>query len=267
MQRCKDITLGERLRRIEGPGLSICEVSYAPGTTMQAHAHENSNVSLVIQGSFEERIGDTLYRLGPGSVVVKPGGTIHANRYGPTGARAMVIEFLTGGGMPAWAEEEIAGRCRWIQSGPCVASAVRTYCQAFAPEGAGSDPWTGVIDILATAQAEASVLDHQANRMVRVARELLHAHFAESIETRQIAAELEVHPVYLARAFRRHLGCSLTEYRRRLQLSMAARLLAASREPLAWIALRCGFSDQSHMTRAFRAYFGLTPGRYRRVAS
>jgi AraC-like DNA-binding protein len=32
--------------------------------------------------------------------------------------------------------------------------------------------------------------------------------------------------------------------------------------PLARVAAECGFHDQPHLTRAFRAHVGITPGRF-----
>jgi AraC-like DNA-binding protein len=46
----------------------------------------------------------------------------------------------------------------------------------------------------------------------------------------------------------------------------AARRLADTDQPLAEIALACGFCDQSHLTRTFRRRTGLTPGAWRRAA-
>jgi transcriptional regulator GlxA family with amidase domain len=40
--------------------------------------------------------------------------------------------------------------------------------------------------------------------------------------------------------------------------------LRASDEPLAAIAVGCGFVDQSHFTRAFARTFATSPGAYRR---
>ncbi len=44
----------------------------------------------------------------------------------------------------------------------------------------------------------------------------------------------------------------------------AALLLAATELPLSEIALRLGFTDQSHLTRTFRQHFSQTPATYRR---
>ena len=47
------------------------------------------------------------------------------------------------------------------------------------------------------------------------------------------------------------------------RLERAKALMRRTNEPLAEIAYRVGFSDQSHLTSIFRRETGLTPGRYR----
>ena len=43
----------------------------------------------------------------------------------------------------------------------------------------------------------------------------------------------------------------------------AGRLLRSSDDPIAAIAIDCGFADQSHLTTAFRRRVGITPAAYR----
>jgi len=81
---------------------------------------------------------------------------------------------------------------------------------------------------------------------------------------RDIAAEFNVHPVHLARAFRATWGCSPGELIRWRRVDRAAELLRSMELPAAHIAAETGFVDQSHMTRAFRAVYGTTPAAYRR---
>jgi AraC family transcriptional regulator len=66
------------------------------------------------------------------------------------------------------------------------------------------------------------------------------------------------------RAFAATTGKSPYQYVIAVRVERAKRLIEQDREGLAEIALRCGFSHQEHLTRAFRRLTGQTPGRYRR---
>jgi AraC-like DNA-binding protein len=50
----------------------------------------------------------------------------------------------------------------------------------------------------------------------------------------------------------------------RIRVQTAAKLLLSSDDPIAEIALQCGFCDQSYFTRQFSSFFGVTPKRYRK---
>jgi AraC family transcriptional regulator len=77
------------------------------------------------------------------------------------------------------------------------------------------------------------------------------------------AAAGGVHPAHLAREFRVHYRTSVGSYVRGLRLAWAAQRLAGTNDPIADIAVEAGFADQSHFTRAFRSYSGLTPRAFR----
>ena len=66
-----------------------------------------------------------------------------------------------------------------------------------------------------------------------------------------IARECGVGPSTLAIAFRRAFGTSVGEAIRAVRVAQAKSALATTREPLAQIAVRCGFHDQAHFTRVF----------------
>lgn len=66
----------------------------------------------------------------------------------------------------------------------------------------------------------------------------------------------------IARQFRAAFGTSPSRFRTMRQLDETRRHLIDG-ETLADAALAAGFADQSHMTRAFKRTYGLTPGRWR----
>jgi AraC family transcriptional regulator len=87
----------------------------------------------------------------------------------------------------------------------------------------------------------------------------------ERTQLGDVAAAAGVHPVHLARAFRRFVGCTPGEMRLSRRLKAAADRLAEGRMPLAEVALETGFGDQSHLTRVFTSRYGVAPGRYRAI--
>jgi AraC family transcriptional regulator len=96
------------------------------------------------------------------------------------------------------------------------------------------------------------------------AREALHDRAAGPLTMGEVARDAGVHPVHLARTFRRFFGCTPAEYLRSRRVEQAALLVRVTQRPLAEIALECGFFDQSHLTRAFARVLGVSPAAYRR---
>ncbi len=82
----------------------------------------------------------------------------------------------------------------------------------------------------------------------------------------EVASAIGVHPAHLARVFRAHYGISVGEYGRRVRLAWAATEIARGHTSLATVATQAGFADQSHFTRLFKRYVGITPARYRAEA-
>jgi AraC family transcriptional regulator len=85
---------------------------------------------------------------------------------------------------------------------------------------------------------------------------------AGHVSLSSLARTVGRHPVHVAREFRRHYGTSIGEYHRRTRLRRARELMR-SRAPFSEIAFACGFSSHSHLSRAFKAEFGMTPSAFR----
>jgi len=93
----------------------------------------------------------------------------------------------------------------------------------------------------------------------------LHAGFREPVALGALAELTGVHPVHVARVFRRHHGCTIHAFVRRQRVLYASRMIAAGRATLAATAIDSGFCDQSHLNHAFKAVTGMTPLQYRRL--
>jgi AraC-like DNA-binding protein len=98
-------------------------------------------------------------------------------------------------------------------------------------------------------------------RVVALALDYLAENFAEDISLTELAAVAGVDRFRLLRAFRRSLGLPPHLYQTQLRLRHAKRLMLAG-EPPAMAAAAAGFADQSHLSRKFKAAYGVTPGQY-----
>lgn len=85
----------------------------------------------------------------------------------------------------------------------------------------------------------------------------------EPVQVKELAEQAGCHPVHLARCFRAAFQCSMSEFRRLARLKSLLRTLPYERN-LAQVAIGTGFYDQSHMNRAFRNQFFVSPGAWRK---
>lgn len=99
-------------------------------------------------------------------------------------------------------------------------------------------------------------------RAVARTREILEARYAETIGLAELAAEAGLSRYHLIRVFRAHTGLTPHAYLTDVRVRAAQRLLRAG-DPPAEVALACGFFDQSHLTRAFKARIGVPPAAFR----
>lgn len=125
----------------------------------------------------------------------------------------------------------------------------------------------GLTAVYAEALARyAKILPRRAGResaAIRTVIDYLDAHYADDVTLPELARISGLSRTGLIRAFKSETGLTphswLTDRRIR-----AARIKLATGMPPGAAALACGFYDQSHLNRAFKARVGVTPGAYRR---
>ena len=252
------------------PGFLVTPGAHRDGSSLPRHWHDVPTICHVVHGRFVEyRRGHTL-ECRTGVTHLMPAGELHWNsfRWGdtrgvrididparladhPSLAQALTGPLQVNGGTPAQLVARVLAEMRVADDASplaiegllleLVASLARTARAARAGD--------------ASETAEAPLL--------RRARELLDEESGVAHSLSSVALQVGVHPVTLARAWRRAYGCSLGESLRAIRIERAARALVESGQSLVEIAQAAGFYDQSHFTHAFRRQTGETPGAYR----
>jgi len=92
----------------------------------------------------------------------------------------------------------------------------------------------------------------------------IEANLASKMDIEDLAKVVALSRSHFSRAFKRSLGFSPMEYVVVRRVERAKAMISGTREPLAEVALACGFADQAHLNRRFRDIVGISPGRWRR---
>lgn len=88
-------------------------------------------------------------------------------------------------------------------------------------------------------------------------------HYAQNIEVKDMAEHVLLSVSQLQREFANQFGISPSRYLREVRIGVARHLIESTDLPISQVATECGFYDQSHFTRHFKASTGLTPLKYR----
>ena len=258
-------TLGQELRRLDLDALSLRVVRYPGGARFAPHAHDRDYVCVLLGGAFEERHGAAAGRdVTSGGFVLMPAGTEHSERFAAGGARAIVVTLA---GASAAGDAPRVARPTVLQQGEANREAL-ALCRAFLATGAAA---ALAIEehleaaLVAAADGEPDPVSDQ--RLADRARDVLAVAGVEPVRLAAVATTLGCTPEHLARSFRKRHRCTMSAWLRRRRVTLAAQRLADTREPVAAIAMDCGFADQSHLCRVFKREMGVTPRAYRRLTA
>ena len=95
-----------------------------------------------------------------------------------------------------------------------------------------------------------------------LARQYIRDCFASDFTASDLAVAAGRSRFAVHRAFKVAYGIAPSDYQRQLRVAAARRLIACG-QPISVAAAEAGFADQSHLTRWFTRYYGITPGAYR----
>lgn len=258
-------TLGRSVRRSLATDYTLLETRHSPGLRLSAHSHVHPTITLLLDGSFTERLDGRTRECRPLDVIFKPGGLEHANKYSDAGARCFVVEVTEENVAELGADSEAADR-PWVGRGTVSAQAFRLYHSGLASGGEQTLAIQELVVALTReiCQRSAWTGAHAAPGWLGRVRDLIRADLRRPPRLSDLAAEAGVHPSHVCRVFRRHYGCTISSYIQRQRIDEATRrLVSEPDEDLSVVALDLGYYDQSHFTRVFRRVTGDAPGNFR----
>ncbi|QEE43771.1 AraC family transcriptional regulator (plasmid) [Rhizobium sp. WL3] len=253
------------------PGIERIEAFFS-GEAYAPHRHDTYSIGYTIDGvqSFDyrgARVNST-----PGRAIVLHPDEVHNGEAGTEQGfhyRMLYIE-------PSLIREAL---CRPNSALPFVRDAVLEDPRLFEIVYSALSEMDAVMEPIAidgiTAHLTDSLLVNDASaigsagnlidiRAVRLAREYLNANICRTVSSRELELVTGQDRYELARQFRKAYSTSPYRYLTMRRLDKV-RFDIARGLTLADAAVNAGFSDQAHMTRRFKANFGLSPGSWQRL--
>lgn len=246
------------------PDFKLLDVSYEAGSRFPKHSHQCAFFSVMLRGAMVINYGRQTLDVNPSAVAFNAADQQHWNAIPSGGARFLILEVAADlltrvdGHEPFFSDSTIfnSGELAWLGTRLYREGLQDDAVSPIAIEGLGLEMVAALFRLNDQPKGGLPKWFVQAG-------ELIHDQFIEPLSVSDIANRVDVHPVHLARTFRKHFGCSIGDYIRKLRVERACHQLSSTRLSLAEIAVQAGFYDQGHLTRIFKRLTGTTPGRYR----
>jgi AraC family transcriptional regulator len=257
---------GATHRRVETPAFAFAEVEDFDNIEVPLHTHENTHFLFVVKGEYEATVKDKKQNFSSSAMLYYPAGTTHRDHFYTLGERRFLTVSLTSETNKRLLEEikfidysiDFSGvEISWLRERICREIQLPDILTPIVLEGMANE--------LLVYSARNLDKSGKLPAWIKTAQELIQDCCSESITITEIAATVGVHPLHLARTFRKFFNCSPGEYLRKCRIQLATNLLLNSKKTLAEIAQMGGFADQSHFTQCFKRSAGVTPAEFRQI--
>jgi AraC-like DNA-binding protein len=245
-----------------------CRSSRESERRYKPHMHKTFCIGAIDEGEVIYRVGSRVATLRPGSLALINPETLHACNPAESGRRSYFVLYLDA----EWCSRLRRSLWRCEATGPVEsvliedASVYRRYIgvlEFVMDAGPPREKEEALVDLAKEVFRRAGRpsgkggVSPQVDRM----KQMLSGDLDDAVSARRIASDLEANPYTLLRKFKAATGLTPHAYRLNCRIEEARKLLREGWEP-ALAALTCGFFDQSHLHRHFKAMTAVTPREY-----
>ena len=107
----------------------------------------------------------------------------------------------------------------------------------------------------------------KARQTYHLIKDYLYTNYHIAINRESVAKDLRINESYISKLFKVYSNESFNAFLKRLRMEHAARLLTESRSTIDEITFNCGFGSTTYFIKAFKAFYGISPGRFRKTST
>lgn len=230
-------------RRVDFPEFSVLSVAYSPNSSTRPHAHENAMFCTTLSGSSVERqTGVSAYM---------PRYDKHADVIGPSGWNQVILEISPG--YFQIGDPQRARRC----DAPALFQTAGALQRALRRPLAEDNRFVRALtqELLACDFLLGASTERKSPVWLRHAQEYIEANFRTRPSLETIACAISVHPIHLAREYRRWNNFTVAHAVRQRIVTEALRLVIKEDVPAGVVAGMYGYTA-SHFSQLIQRETG-----------
>lgn len=233
---------GQTQRRVEFPEFGILYMTYPAGMKNRPHRHGQDIFGTLVRGYSADWEG--------GSSVYLPAGDKHFDVIGPSGCQLITIEF-----QPRTIEIDNPNQRRQTAS-PDLFQMARALQRALIRNSCTDVFVRSIVhEFLASDFVQGASTKRSRATWLRHANEYIEEHFRTRPSLETIANAIGVHPVHLAREYRRRYKVTVAQTVRRRVVSEALSLIIKEHMPASVVAGHYGYTA-SHFSQLLQREAG-----------
>lgn len=247
--------LGQTIKSYETDMISVKSTLHERSES-KFHVHSNSYLSILLSGLYSEVTLDSQKIISPCNILYRPAHYKHKNQFITDKTKCFNIEFDA-----EWFDkhginsEKIKPQIKKIQNYPFVLRLLIDFLKHrkidFFEEL--------LIQLITSEEKIISPRKPWLSKLVRILDNEIDIN--HSLIT--LSERVFVHPNYMSKVFKEHFGRTIGQYQMERKIQSATEKLFIESTSIAQIATGCGFFDESHFIKTFKAYHRITPHQFR----
>lgn len=268
--------------------VKMSTVELDAGSHMDPHTHHTLELSMVVSGNGEYRVGEQVYPVEIGDIVLF--NNIESHGMWNTGREPLLNVALEFEPRFIWSNplypfdraflamfftRNEHFRHKLDQNNPAFSS-IQSQFREIRKEFIQQLPRYEIVikvklmailaDILRyydMTQADESSISRSRRQEMEEMLSYIATHYAEPLPLKKLAERMHLHPSHFSRVFHAVNGLSPKEYIVRMRVTAATQMLNTSDADVLEIAQACGFNNLSNFYTAFKRITGKSPAKYR----
>ncbi|MBZ0203791.1 MAG: helix-turn-helix transcriptional regulator [Ignavibacteria bacterium] len=256
--------LGAAKKTLNVNGLIVSDTEYRNKTHFPTHCHENPYFAFVLKGGYDETNKHDKSRHTTGNVVFHNRHEKHSNENFTPYSRILNLELTE-----KWLKYHDINPGEVENISAINEKNIEPFASKLLFESIYSDHYSELsidalaVEILEGLLSSSNTSVNNSPAWASKIKEYLSDNDDVKISLTDLSMHTGMHSVHISRAFSKYFKMSFGDYIRKQKVQRSLALLRRKDFSITQIAHDSGFADQSHYTRIFKRFKGITPARYR----